>query len=388
MHLAPSHNWKVFGEMYTAPTRSITDLLRSAAWVKHAIVGRVRPDGDQGRDQAVLEKTESEVAAGKALGPYTMPELDDELGVHWLPAPRVGLPQGEGVRPIDDFSIYGHNGSSETWESPASGGVDEIAGIIKCYMEAVAKGYVEMQYEDGSSDRACLHNDYAVAGGACLVGRTLDLEKAYKTLAPPPAFKSLMVVALWHPERRQVAVYRQLAMPFGARNSVFSFAGFGAALHAICTVLFRLVSSQFVDDFTQVTTALDIEARSCMEAVLDLLGWKYKESGDKALPFQQVFPSLGVLFDCTQAISGRLEIKDKPGRVEQVLEILSAAAEKGQLTAPAAESLRGKLQYTRSQTFGGAGAVGLQALGSYTQSGPRRCWSLAMIVDFWAAHFA
>ena len=61
--------------------------------------------------------------------------------------------------------------------------------------------------------------------------------KAYKNLAPSPAFRSFIVVAVWHPIKRRVVYCRLLAMP---------------ALQMLCCVLFWLPSSEYVDDFTQL----------------------------------------------------------------------------------------------------------------------------------------
>ena len=69
----------------------------------------------------------------------------------------MGLRQGGSVRPIDDFSIYSHNATSETLESPLAGGVDEIAAVSKVYLEAIARGRVDVEYEDGSVDNGELH---------------------------------------------------------------------------------------------------------------------------------------------------------------------------------------------------------------------------------------
>ena len=78
-------------------------------------------------------------------------------------------------------------------------------------------------------------------------------------------------------------------MPFGARNSVFSFAGFGNALQLICSVLFWLPSSEYVDDFTQVALMADVRAGEWMTKVMHLLGWRVQEDPAKALDIASRF---------------------------------------------------------------------------------------------------
>ena len=84
-------------------------------------------------------------------------------------------------------------------------------------------------------DNGELHQDFlnpGPLGAACPVGRTLDLAKAYKNLAPSPSFAPLLVIALWHPGSKTIVYYRLLVLALGARNSVFAFAGFGLAMRA------------------------------------------------------------------------------------------------------------------------------------------------------------
>ena len=124
----PFPSWHAFAAKQTAPAKTIRQVLASAKWVKHAVAGKIRPSEDPEVDLLVLEKTEEEVQAGKAKGPYSRLEMNEALGELWVPVPRVGLRQGDSIRPIDDFSVHGHNGTSGSEDSPTSGGVDEIAG--------------------------------------------------------------------------------------------------------------------------------------------------------------------------------------------------------------------------------------------------------------------
>ena len=179
--------------------------------------------------------------------------------------------------------------------------------------------------------------------------------------------------------------YRLHALPFGARNSVLSFAGFGAALQVICSRLFALVTSQYVDDFTQIAPGADEGARHWMQKVLALLGWKVQEQNDKLKEFAVIFHALGVVFDCGQLPAGVFTVMDKDGRVDGILELLDQACKAGKLSQAAAAELRGKLQFTRSQTFGRTGAAGLQALTGYEKGKPEEAWPLVALKRFLGA---
>ena len=93
----------------------------------------------------MFERTEEEVREGKATGPHTEEEIDELLGRVWAPARRCGLVQPAGVRPIDDFSEYHHNGASKTWDKIDLGGVDTVASLAReWYVAVTAEGKVEV----------------------------------------------------------------------------------------------------------------------------------------------------------------------------------------------------------------------------------------------------
>jgi hypothetical protein len=62
-----------------------------------------------GGEEEVVKRTEAECAEGKAIGPLMEEQVDALWGRVWAPARRVGLVQTGGVRPLDDFSGFGHN---------------------------------------------------------------------------------------------------------------------------------------------------------------------------------------------------------------------------------------------------------------------------------------
>jgi len=86
----------------------------------------------------VLVRTQEEVEQGNALGLYTEADLDLRFARLWHPCRRVGLLQGDTVRPIDDFSEFGHNGNSATNDQITLGEVDEVCSLMKAWTEAAS----------------------------------------------------------------------------------------------------------------------------------------------------------------------------------------------------------------------------------------------------------
>ena len=50
---------------------------------------------------------------------------------------------------------------------------------------------------------------------------------------------------------------------------------------------------------------------------LTLLGWKHAMTGDKGVPFQQVFTVLGAELVLTDLSLGKILVSNKPGRLER-----------------------------------------------------------------------
>ena len=71
-----------------------------------------------------------------------------------------------------------------------------------------------------------------------------------------------------------------------------------------------------------------------------------------------------------------------------MLQALEAAVVEGVIVPALAATLKGRLQYTRAQTFGRAGAPGLQALRCYEAGRPWGAGEVADVADFWRRHFA
>eukprot|EP00973_Karenia_brevis_P040987 5671661-Karenia_brevis.AAC.1 len=112
---------------------------------------------------------------------------------------------------------------------------------------------------------------------------------------------------------------------FGQTAAVYSFLRFSRALSMIAAKLFRLVSVEFFDDFTQIEPKETAEsAMSTIEAVFKLLGWKVATSDSKRLDFDRTFISLGAQVCLDNIAKGEIVLSNKPRRVQATCELIDA----------------------------------------------------------------
>ena len=379
-----------FDDLEFCAKKSIPEAMLAAPWVVPALCGSLRPSPVPGLDAKVYAKTLEEVKSGKAAGPFSASDLTQQFP-SWLPARRLGIVQGEDVRQIDDFSEYGHNDTSATVERVDAAGVDRVVGLAKIWTDAVdERGIVSVQLESGEVLSGPVHPRFRSARARQPVGRSMDIEKAYKNVPVHPQLAPMSVVGLWSPESGRAEFFRLFALAFGARNSVFSFGAFGRAFDYILSNLFLLVVSQYVDDFPQVEpeAVADSAHRTAVEVLL-LLGWNVKADGPKAAAFADSFTALGVVFSFAEvAQAGVVVVSNKQDRGARILEALEQQAQAPAFSPAAAASIRGKLQYARGQVFGGVGGPGLRALSRLAASPPAAAGREAQwLVGYWRAFF-
>ena len=144
-------------------------------------------------------------------------------------------------------------------------------------------------------------------------------------------------------------------LPFGASASVFAFNRIARAIHAIGTRLFALVWSNYYDDYPQLDLhACGDSAMQAAERLMDLLGWRFSKKPTRRLSMAKSLDALGVVFDMEYSQSCRIVVRNKPSRVEQIRNDIDMILESGRFSTAVAMSLRGRLQFAESQTFGRA----------------------------------
>ena len=104
-------------------------------------------------------------------------------------------------------------------------------------------------------------------------------------------------------------------------------------------------------------------ARDTVEAALALLGWRLKELKD----FNVESAPLGAILDLSDAANGKIKIKNKPERVQELLTALDETMAASSLHRSILPKLRGRLLFARSLAFGRCGGDALRAIGRAIQ---------------------
>ena len=124
---------------------TVEELLRQSKWRVPAAVANARPSGNDKDDRRLIEVCEDEVAKGWAAGPFTVEQVDSLHGPgRWVAARRFGVWQSaagkQKYRPIDDYTRFGQNSTAIVVEKLDHTSLDEVIGIAKIMISAIATG--------------------------------------------------------------------------------------------------------------------------------------------------------------------------------------------------------------------------------------------------------
>ena len=109
---------------------------------------------------------------------------------------------------------------------------------------------------------------------------------------------------MFSPADKQTHCFQQYSLPFGARSSVVAFLRCARMLQWLALKLDIIVTCYF-DDYVCISgPSLASNTAKCFETLLDLLGWKYDKSGDKADEMSDTIAALGVVFDLNRTKEG------------------------------------------------------------------------------------
>ncbi|CAK0828484.1 unnamed protein product, partial [Prorocentrum cordatum] len=353
---------------------------------QRAAVESAGPSPDPALDAEVERVTLEQEAAGLLSAPLVA-EVSAALGPDWPPARRFGLWQGGKAREIDDATEFGENLMVERTEKLDVLGLDEVAGLARCWAEAVDwdRRRASVRLPGGAALEGRLSDEWSRAEAARLAGRTLDLSKAYKQLAKRPEHRRYSVVTSWSTSRRRVEFRLAYSLLFGETGAAFRANRFFRPLEWIFCKLFRVAVTNYFDDYPHLEPeVLAAGGHATALEVLRLLGWPPKEERPEDRVPRPVFSALGAHFDMSPLVEhGCFRVGNKPGRIESISKDLAMIEARGRVRRGELESLIGKCQHARSNTFGRRGAAALQALGEFRQTcaaggriTPRVKWAL------------
>ena len=337
------------------PALTERQLMKSSKWSRKMIMKKTAESPDPDVRSAVWKITMEEVERGWLQGPFDESQVRNMLGPLFVCSKRFGLVQTDKVRQIDNMSeslVNAAYGSSYKLDLE---GVDGISVLARTFVEATSDdGVVSVTLKDGSRLVGQLHGDFTVESARSIGGRTLDLDAAYKQVlvAKSSLWCNVLAVEDEHGERR---LFVSQVLPFGASASVFGFNKIARAIRRVGTSLFGLVWNNYYDDFPQIDVLADNDwAQRTAERFLTLIGWRFSRKDSKRLGLAVTFYALGVKFDFSRASFGVVKVANKASRVEQLVSDIRKFRRESQLTAAAAATFAGKMQFAESQTYGRA----------------------------------
>ena len=340
----------LFSEGRDSAVISVEQLMLTAKWTHSS--DHLPRGGSPEMQRQVWDASLSEVEAGWLQGPLSHQQVADMVGPLYVVSPRFGLQQSDKLRLIDDLSCSHVNQAFCSNLKLDLGGIDEVAVVARTFLEMISDdGMVSCTLCDGTCLRGPLSSELSVQDARRLVGRTLDLEAAYKQCLVSESSLWASVLGIVSPSGSR-ELFVSHVLPFGARGSVGAFNRVSRALHLIGLRLFGLVWCNYVDDFPQVSLqAFGSADLHTAESFLDLVGWRFSTKAKKRLPFSVQFDALGVTFDLSSAAEGRVLVRNKESRVQQLCEEIDRLLQGSMLNQPHAASIMGRLHFAESQLF-------------------------------------
>eukprot|EP00435_Cladocopium_sp_Y103_P047544 s3100_g14.t1 len=313
------------------------------ARVEGAIFHSTKSSGNQEVDAELCAKTLKEVDKGWLK---ELPGLPEDQG---RVSRRFAVVQSEGkVRPIDNYTESQINDAVTITGRCTVDGVDTISAMGAELMKARRK--------KGRSTG--------------LKGRSFDLKSAYRQLAVRDDSLQWSRLAVFCPEDRSTRCFQQYSLPFGAKASVVAFLRCARMIQWVAHHLDIATTCYFHDYVCMAPEELASNSERSFELLLDLLGWEFDRSGDKADEMSESVSALGVVFDLTKTSEGVIFVSNTEKRKvdisAQIQEVLTA----GRLSASRASSLKGRLGLAEGQLFGRAIRRLINELGQHAQHPP------------------
>ena len=350
----------VFPKREHAATLTQEEALKTAKWARPATAARSRAAWGEGVEESLRQATAEELKQQECRGPFSAEEMDRRHPHGWLDGPRIPVVQRKGVRPCEHYSAYGQNSTSSACETVDTEGIDRILAMIKVWTRMLkADGKVTLTMPDGSVREGHRHPAYNRRDARKLLGRLLDLKRAYKQLSRAVKDSALSVFSLPGPNGGEPEYYEAVVLGFGARNAVLGFNYAARAVRHVANVGLYLAVTHFFDDFTQIDSSLLAEnSAASLERLMDLLGWEFKKGPKDLKEHSSCFEPLGVSVDLSEF--GTAVVKNTDRRKQAITEEITRLVSAKAIPAPEIASLLGVCQYMEAQTAGRTGALAMR----------------------------
>ena len=314
----------LYSKRIAPPSITEAQLSSDAVWRRKAMRGRATSPGEEELAGQLWDETMKELEAGFLKGPFESEEaVSAFLGCNdWSLSQRFLLLQGAELKPrvIDNLKESAVNAAFGSTSYLALQDVDFVGGFVAFVSRVLSSGSsIDIKLSSGEMLQGQLHPSFNAK--PALVGRTVDLSKAYKQVALHPSSRKHSVLGV----KRNVgdwAYFVSRSIPFGASASVFSFNKITRALWSALVRKFGLLVCVFFDDFPVFEfEPLQHSTSQLLHSFFDCLGWLHATSGKKAEDFCSHMTVLGVTPDLSLAWEGSVKVANKAGRLDRILQI-------------------------------------------------------------------
>ena len=254
----------LFTRQTTPPQISKSTLESLSPFLNQSAIFRCERNSSGELASDLLEITLEEVQKGWIVEEVNVEDLDkgDVL------SPRFIIQQGDKSRAIDDFSFSSINATIGSTDKIALQGVDEIAALIK--------RLIGIRPMDD------------------LLGRTYDMEAAYRQLPIHASERGKAIICVFDPNIKKPRLFKMATMPFGAIASVHAFLRTAAAINNICCTLLKVPVTSYFDDFSVVTRkSLAKGTDLAIRTIFEVLGLNLSTAEKKNRDFARVFSGSG-----------------------------------------------------------------------------------------------
>ena len=213
----------LFETEYVDAALTKEQLMKSSKWTRRKILRSNGPLMPQEVREVVWNNAIEERDRGWLRGPLSHEQLKHELGPLYVVSRRFGLEQSDKVRAIDDLTESLVNSSFSSSYKLDLPGVDGVAVLARTMLDCVdEERTVVLTLSDGAKLSGKLHKSLSVIDARNLVGRTLDLDSAYKQMLVAQQSLWCSVLAI-EDHSGQYQCFISEVLPFGASASVYAF---------------------------------------------------------------------------------------------------------------------------------------------------------------------
>eukprot|EP00435_Cladocopium_sp_Y103_P001353 s5288_g1.t1 len=340
-------------------------------WRRRATMSKAVSEEERLQGPDLEAESLAEVEAGFLSGPFSHDEIATVVGsAEWSLSKRFALYQGEErkIRIIDNYRDSGVNAAFSSSSYLALHDTDFVIGFLRFFMWVVGDQHeVIVPMSDGTVLKGSWHE--SLSGRPALMGRCVDLSKAYKQVAI--AEESLKHGVLgYKKDDGEWRLYTTQSLPFGASASVFAFNKISRAIWHLLVHGLHILTCVFYDDFPcfEVEPLTPLTAR-VLDTFFNILGWKHAVTGKKATDFSLEMQALGIQYNLADLWEGRLTVQNKPGRRDRIKALTDELRKLESGARSAAASLAGILNFCGGFVLGHALKPATHALSKWLSAG-------------------